>query len=310
MHHFTIRSSDGRTPLHAVMWQPQGKPVAILQIAHGMIEFIERYDAFAQYLCAQGFLVVGHDHLGHGASIHKARDWGHFADQDGFKFVVKDLHVLRRHVQAKYPNLPYFMLGHSMGSFALRTYISRHPRGLSGVIIMGTGNIPAWKMSAAVALGSIVSRVLGPRHRSALLTFVTLGSLNNPYRQEGKNAWLTRDKDIVAAYNNEPRCSFRFTAASYTSMYKAMLALHDMRTFDTVPRDLPVLLISGKADPLGGMGKRIEALYGIYQSVGMQNVTLKLIPDCRHEVLNELNREEIFADLYRWITAQLPAVKD
>ena len=147
MQHFTLRSSDGRTTLLAVMWQPQGKPVAILQIAHGMIEYIERYDAFAQFLCAQGFLVVGHDHLGHGASIRHVSNWGHFGDQNGFDRVVDDLNVMRKHMRLKYPDTPYFILGHSMGSFALRSYLCTHAQGLSGAIIMGTGHIPALKLA-------------------------------------------------------------------------------------------------------------------------------------------------------------------
>ena len=309
MQHFTLRSSDGRTTLHAVMWQPQGTPVAILQIAHGMIEYIERYDDFAQFLCAQGFLVVGHDHLGHGASIRHVSNWGHFGDQDGFDRVVDDLHVMRKHMRLKYPDTPYFILGHSMGSFALRSYLTKHAQGLSGAIIMGTGHIPAPKLCAAIALGNLISLFAGPRYRSTLLTFATIGTLNLPFKQEGKNAWLTRDKDIVAAYNIEPRCSFMFTVSSFTSMYKTMLRLHHKNSFDGVPEDLPILLVSGKADSLSGMGKRVEALYATYKAAGLRNTSLRLYPDCRHEVLNELGREAIFADLYRWLVDHLPAAQ-
>ena len=305
MQHFTLRSSDGRTPLHAVMWQPSGEPVAILQIAHGMIEYIERYDSFAQYLCAQGFLVVGHDHIGHGASIRNATDWGHLGDHDGFETVVADLHVIRLHMHAKYPHTPYFMLGHSMGSYALRCYLSRHADGLAGAIIMGTGNMPAWQMRAAAVLSSAIARVCGPRHRSRLLTTLTIGTLSRPYREEDANAWLTRDRAIVEAYNREPRCSFQFTAASYASLYKALVKLCDPRMISAIPADLPVLITSGEADPLGGMGKRVRLLHAAYQAAGLRDVTLRLYPDCRHELLNELNRQEIFADLHAWLTAHL-----
>lgn len=307
MHHFTLRSSDGRTPLHAVMWQPQSEPVAVVQIAHGMIEYIERYDAFAQYLSRHGFLVVGHDHIGHGASIRNATDWGHFADRDGFAIVVDDLHVVRNHVHAKYPHTPYFLLGHSMGSFAVRTYLTRHAEGLSGALILGTGQHPAWQLRCALALGTLIVHTLGPRYRSRLLAYATTGALNLPFREEGQNAWLTRDRAVVEAYNHEPRCSFQFTAASYASMYRAMLALHEKQAVSSLPAGLPILLASGQADPLGGMGKRVRALYEAYKATGLRDVTLRLYPDCRHELLNELDRERVFADIHQWLSDHLPA---
>lgn len=307
MQPFTLRSSDGRTPLHAVLWKPQGDPLAILQLSHGMVEYIERYDAFAQFLSAKGFLVVGHDHIGHGASIKNAADWGHFSDHNGFETVIEDLHVVRKHMQIEYPNLPYFLLGHSMGSFAVRNYITRHAQGLCGALILGTGNQDVLTLHAAHAMATLLSKTLGPRHRSKLLTYLALGSLNKPFRSEGENAFLTRDQQIVAAYNAEPRCSFQFTAASYQSMFSGMLALHNRDVLSHMPRELPLFLASGSADPLGGMGKGIEKLLAAYKSLGMKDVTLKLYPDARHELLNELDRESIYADIFSWLSTHFPA---
>lgn len=306
MQHLTLHSSDGRTILHAAKWAPEGTPIAVLQIAHGMVEYIERYDAFARFMCAQGFLVVGHDHIGHGASIRGAGDWGHFADKDGFTFVVEDIKRLHAHIASEYPQLPYFLLGHSMGSFAVRNVLLNPPEDLCGALILGTGNQSPALLRAGKQLAGAMCAVYGPRHRSKLLTYLALGSLNRPFREEGlENAFLTRDQHIVYSYNAEPRCSFRFTAASYQSMFTAMLRLHDAQALSGMPRELPLFVASGMADPLGGMGKDIKKLAESYQALGVRDVTLKLYPDCRHELLNELDRETIYADILAWLKAHI-----
>ena len=209
---FTYPSKDGKTGIHAIEWIPEGDVKAVLQIAHGMVEFIGRYDRFGSWLSEQGICVVGNDHLGHGASVVSQGDHGYFAEKDGNLCVIGDMHTLREMTQEKYPGAPYFLLGHSMGSFLARQYIEMHGEGLSGAIIMGTGVQPSGILKTALALCRIDARLKGWRHRSNLINNMALGSYNKKFEPaRTKNDWLTKDESIVDAYNANPWNNFRFT---------------------------------------------------------------------------------------------------
>lgn len=307
---FTLPSCDKKSTLHGVLWLPQGDARGIVQIAHGMIEYVERYDAFARALTAQGFIVLGHDHIGHGDSVANASDRGHLGDEDGFSSLIGDIGVVRAYAQSRFASLPYFLLGHSMGSYAVRHYITRHADGLHGALILGTGNQGKGLLHAGHFLASCFAKIFGATHRSRLLHYLALGSLNRPFAKEGENAFLTRDVDIVRAYNNEPRCTFYFTDASYRSMFSAMLDLHDAARLAQIPKTLPLLVASGACDPLGRMGKDVQRLALTYRSLGIQDVTLTLYDNDRHELLNELDRETVYADIARWLNAHLSGQED
>ncbi len=217
---FTYPSHDGRTQIHAAEWLPEGEPRAVLQLCHGMCEFIGRYEAFARFMAQQGFCVVGHDHLGHGASVTDQSLWGYFDGKDGNGCLLADLHALREATQGEYPGLPYFLLGHSMGSFLIRQYIARHGTGLSGALILGTGFQPPAALAGGIALCRMTAAAKGQTYRSSLINGIAIGSYNKRFEPaRTKTDWLTKDAGVVDAYNADPRCTFMFTVNGYSSMF-------------------------------------------------------------------------------------------
>lgn len=304
---FGFLSADKQTKIYAVKWEPEeGELKGILQISHGMIEYVERYEGFAEYMVQQGFMVVGNDHLGHGKSVKSEEFWGYFAPKGGSDIVVEDLNHLRKIIQKEHPDTPYFMLGHSMGSFLLRKYLSKYGSGLKGAVIMGTGNQP----NAAVITGKLICRVLalfcGWNHRCRLVEKMALGGNNKRFRSEGtEGAWLTRDKEIVKAYNKEPRCTFKFTLNGYYTLFDTIHDINKPANINAIPKKLPLLLVAGEEDPVGNYGAGVKAVCVNYKRAGIQDITCKLYPSDRHEILNELDRETVYKDIYKWIRAKM-----
>ena len=297
---FRYLSADGETQIHAIEWIPEGKPAAVLQILHGMVEYVDRYDAFASFLAEKGYYVVGNDHLGHGESVKTDEDHGYFGTPDGNQYVVSDIHELRMMAQKKYPDAPYFMLGHSMGSFLLRQYLTVHGEGLSGAVVMGTGKQPAIVLGAGKLLCRLIALFKGWRHRSRLLFNMALGSYNKKFEPaRTPNDWLSKNEESVDAYCADPWCTFRFTLNAYFFMFKGIgIAQKDA---GKVPKDVPMLIVSGAEDPVGGSGKGVTEVYESYKKLGIRDIALKLYPGDRHEILNELDRVTVYADLYAWL---------
>ena len=299
---FTYPSKDGRTGIHAMEWIPEGEVKAVLQIAHGMVEFIGRYDRFGTFLASQGICVVGNDHLGHGASVVSQGDHGYFAEKDGNLCVIGDMHTLRELTQEKYPGIPYFLLGHSMGSFLARQYIEIHGEGLAGAIIMGTGMQPPAVLTAALAICRIDAALKGWRHRSSLLFNMALGSNNKKFEPaRTKNDWLTKDEAIVDAYNANPWNNFKFTTNGYYNMFSGIAYAQKEENLKKIPRDLPILIVSGAEDPVGNFGEGPKQLEEVYRKTGLTDVRLKLYPGDRHEILNELDHDAVDADILSWV---------
>lgn len=288
------------TRIHAIIWEPSGEPKAIVQIVHGMIEYIDRYDEFARYLCDNGFLVCGEDHLGHGESVMSDEYHGFFG-KNGNAWVISDIHKLRTIMQKEYPDLKYMMLGHSMGSFLVRQYIVEHnaeyAKGLSGVVVMGTG----WQPNAVLQAGRAVAKMLGTSKvgKSAkLIDLMSFGSylkkIDNP---RTVNDWLTKENDIVDKYRDNPWCTFHFTPNAYFHMFSGMLKAHDTGLMHNLPADLPLLLTSGAEDPVGNWGEGVRKAYMAYLENSPCKVDIRLYDDDRHEILNETDREDVFKDL-------------
>ncbi len=304
---FQFLSADKKTKIHGVKWEPdQGEIQGILQISHGMIEYVERYEEFAAYLTKKGFLVVGNDHLGHGDSVVSQECWGYFAPEKGSDLVVKDLQKLRIHIQRDYPGVPYFMLGHSMGSFLLRKYLSRYGSGLSGAIIMGTGNQPNIAVIFGKAVCKFAALFRGWKYRSKLVDQLAFSGNNKRFQEENtSNSWLTRDKKIVEEYNAQPRCTFQFTLNGYYNLFDTIHFINRHRNIDQIPKELPVFLVSGEDDPVGNYGVGVRQVYGIYKRAGILDIRYKLYPLDRHEILNELDKEVVYRDIYRWMQHHL-----
>ena len=297
---FTFRSTDGKNDIRAMRYLPAGKPKAVLQIAHGMVEFIDRYENFADYLCGKGFVVTGNDHLGHGGSVKTRDDWGYFGE-DGNQHVLDDMHELTKLTKEEYPGLPYFLLGHSMGSFYARQYIGTYGDELTGAIIMGTGLEPLATIKAGMFLCKVIALFKGWRYRSSLVNNIAFGSYNKQFEPaRTKMDWLTKDEKIVDWYINEPRCTFMFTLNGYYNMFKGISRLYDKDLLNNVPKDLPLFFVSGQEDPVGTNGKEVEHSVQTLKDAGVRNIDLKLYPGDRHEILNELDKDVVYDDLYNW----------
>ena len=306
---FTFLSNDGKTAVHAVKWAPEtGGYKAILQISHGMVEFIERYSPFAEFLASKGYMVVGHDHIGHGQSVANKNDWGYFCEGNPSDVLIEDMHKLRTLIQEDNPGVPYFMLGHSMGSFMLRKYLSVHDDNLRGAIIMGTGFIPGNMTNLALKLTSVISRIRGSKYRSKLIQSLALGADYKGFDMTGEkpeDSWLTKDVEVVKAYYNEPRCTYMFTVNGYKGLFEAVNFSCNPENAAKISKKLPLFIVSGEQDPVGGMGKGVKEVYDMYKAAGMFDLTYKLYENDRHEILNETDKQMVFEDLLAWMNVRI-----
>lgn len=302
-------SADGKTAIRVRRCAPEGAPRAVIQLAHGIAEHVERYDNFAAYLAEHGFLVVANDHLGHGMSAGDAAALGFFSPVRGWDMVLSDMHTLYTRTHGDFPALPYILLGHSMGSFLARSYLCKYPGGLSGAILSGTGQQPGPLLTAGLAAGRLEIRRHSPQYRSKLLNTLAFGSYNRrckPRRTEYD--WLSRDEAVVDAYIADPLCGFTASAGLLTDMLGGIRYVQDSENLRKMDKALPVFFFAGDADPVGDYGKGVRRAYASFLAAGMQDVTLKLYPGCRHECLNELNKAEVYADVLAWLELKLAAV--
>jgi len=304
---FLFDSRDGKSKIYAVKWIPEEAPKAILQITHGMAEYIERYEKFAEYMAQNGFLVVGDDHLGHGNTAKENNaQLGYICKDHSDTVMVRDEHRLKKLIQEEYPGISYFVLGHSMGSFIIRNYIYRYGTGINGAIIMGTGMQPKALLAFSKGLAAIQELIFGGNHVAKMINSLAFGTYNNKIdNPETVSAWLTRDKAIQDAYNADHYCGFTFTVNGFKTLFNLIWNLHDKKNLEQIPKKLPLLVTSGESDPVGEYGKAVKAVYESYQSLNIEDVTLKLYPEHRHEILNEIGKENVYSDIKEWIEAHL-----
>ena len=304
----TFLSCDGETMIHGVQWTPSGEPKAIVQLVHGMVEYIERYDGFARFLNENGILVVGHDHLGHGQSVTSIENWGYISEVAPARSLVRDIHKLRKLTQKKYPDLPYFILGHSMGSYLLRRYLSHKGEGLTGVIVVGTGSESDIVTRSGLMMVRSMAQAKGWHFRSQKIREMTYTA---PYKrfdlkgEDNENSWVCSDPEIIAKYNKDPRCQFTFTLNGYEALLSTVLYVNQKENIERIPLELPMLLTSGEQDPVGNLGKGVKKVYQQYVKAGLTDIECKLYPEDRHEILTEPNKEEVYADMLDWINRHL-----
>ena len=270
-----------------------------------MIEHIERYEPFALYLTQNGFAVVGHDHIGHGSSIRTRDDWGYFADENAGEILIEDMHSLRQITQERYPGIPYFMMGHSMGSFLLRKYIVFHGD-IDGAIIMGSGYTKPRSSALGIQIAKGFAKVFGWRHRSKLVTYMAFRK-NLNYDTSGKNParnWLSKDPESVRKYYSDPRCTYMFTLNGYKTLFETVSFVCHQENVDRVPKDLPVLIVSGDDDPVGEGGRGVRKLGSMFWKAGIQDLKVKIFEGYRHEILNEIGKEQVYVYLKDWMEAR------
>lgn len=304
---FYIASTDKKHKLHVIMWQGDSPILGVLQIVHGMTEFIDRYHAFAAFLCQNNICVMGHDHLGHGLSVSSDDELGFFHEKDGQNLLIQDMYQVTKELKKRFPNVPLSILGHSMGSFCTRKYLTLYGHELQGVILMGTGNPSITMIKIGKLLAAYLEKRYGSHCPSELLDKMTFANylryIKNP---KTKKDWLSRDEDVVAAYVSNKYCSFQFTVSAYKDFFSIISYTSNKIRFSKIPRSLPILFISGAMDPVGNWGKDPQKLFNLYNCEGFEDVTLKLYPQGRHEILNELNRQEVYRDIADWILKHTP----
>ena len=295
--------SKGAGRIHCAIWRPEGQPRAVIQLIHGVAEHIGRYDAFANMLREKGFVVAAEDHMGHGGSIEGGTQ-GYFTG--GWLSVVADVRQLYDEVHEQYPELPYIMLGHSMGSFLLRTYLYTYPRTLRGAIISGTG----WESPATVKAGLLMCRLeekrIGDQKVSPLLNNLMFGAYNKPFQPTRTDKdWLCSVPEVVDRYIADPLSGFDVTVGLARDMMTGIGMNERQENLDKMDKGLPVLFISGAKDPVGGMSKGVLRCIDAFKRTGMKDVTIRIYPEGRHEMLNEVNREEVYSDILAWLDEKL-----
>ncbi len=303
---FRFPSADGVHQIYAAQWLPEGEPRAVVQIVHGISEYVQRYDRFARFLAERGFLVCGEDHLGHGRTAEVDGVFGWFAREDGWNKVLSDVHTLRGLVGERYPGVPYFLFGHSMGSFLTRSYLIRWPGTVSGAILSGTGQ----EGPATVALGKAVASALKRAGRgqvvSPLINALSLGAYNRKFAPNRTRVdWISRDEAVQDAYLADPFCNFLPTAGMFRDMMDGLALIGSPAQVARMDKSTPVFFLSGDHDPVGQMGKGVERVYDLFRAAGCVDVTLRLYKDGRHEMLNELNYEQVQNDVLRWLNGKI-----
>ena len=293
--------SLGGGRIHACRWIPAGQIKAVVQIVHGIAEYAQRYDDFACFLNEQGILVVAEDHMGHGKSICEATPRGCFAG--GWQTAVKDTYRLMKNTMAEFSGVPYILFGHSMGSFMARTILARHPNsGISGAIICGTAWMPGAVIGAGKALAAMICKKDGEQNPSAFLQKMMFGSYNKKVEHpRTASDWLTRDPSIVDAYEADPLCGFVPSAGLVRDMMTGLQYIQNPKNLDAMRKDLPVYFIAGGDDPVGGYGAGVQQAAEEFKKHGMKYVEVKIYPLCRHEIHNEINRQDVYEDILSWI---------
>lgn len=300
---FTFPSHDGAHQVHAAEWRPVGGPPrGVVQLVHGISEYILRYNDFARFLADRGFVVVGSDHLGHGKTAKGPEEYGFIAPKDGWTHLAEDVHTLREMTGKEYPGLPYFLLGHSMGSFVARTYLIRWPGTLTGCILSGTGQEPPALVALGKGLAGIFCRVQGPNSRSGLITGLSTGAYNKKFAPNRTGAdWISRDSAMVDAYVADPLCRFVPTVGMFRDMMGGLQVIGNPANLAKMDVSTPVYFFSGDRDPVGSMGEGVKKVFGFFREAGVKDLSMKLWPDGRHEMLNELNRGEVYEDVGAWL---------
>lgn len=294
-----ITSTDASQRLHCCIWEPVGRPVAILQIVHGMEEYIERYEPFALLMVQKGWAVIGHSHLGHGKSGYHER--GHFSDSPlGPHLIINDIYLITKKAKELWSDTPLSIMGHSMGSFLVRRYLCEHSLEVSEAVIMGSGWYSSFETGIAYFSALFTCAIRGRHVKSQLLRSICSLPFLYAYKKEGRNAWLSVNRDNAESFTSDPLRGFGFTAGGYEYMYRNLYEVSRHLQFDNIRRDLPVLFISGENDRVGGE-KAVRRLASDFRERGFTDISTHVVPGMRHEIFFEDNALETMSFVADWL---------
>lgn len=306
-----LTSTDGVNNLRVIVWETQNTPKAIMQISHGMIEYMDRYDEFAEFLNSRDILVIGNDHLGHGPAVKSDDDLGYFGPGKNIT-VVNDLHAVTEYAKKTYgDNIPFVLFGHSMGSFMAREYIMTYGNEIDAAIICGTGYTPRAVLGFGRALTSIIGVIKGEKNHPSLIQKIAFGAYLKkiPNAKTGSD-WLSRDEEIVNKYINGKYTTFTFSVNGYKTLFGALAFIEKKANIKKTPTDLPIFMIAGDEDPVGNYGQGVKIVYNQYKSLGVKDLVLKLYEGYRHEIHNEIGREIVYEDVASYIEGHLKLRRD
>lgn len=303
----TFIAFDGHK-MYTYFFIPEGKPKAIVQIVHGLGEHAGRYTEFAERLSKEGFLVCAEDHRGFGRSTVSKDQIGHISDENGHNLIIGDMLKLMEHTKSEHNNIPYFMFGHSMGSFLTRSFLIRYPNSVSGIILSGTKGKSSPIEGFGKTIAGIQKFLFGGRKRAKLLSKMSVGGYGKKYfpKDNSSLAWLTSDKEVIERikedeyFSNKPE-----SVETYLQLFSIIEDISNKEKHLKLPKNLPVLLVSGDKDPVGNFGIGVKWVFDLYKSVGLNDVTIKLFEGGRHELLNDKYRYEVMDLIVDWLNKRI-----
>ncbi|GFZ31055.1 alpha/beta hydrolase [Clostridium zeae] len=294
---FFINTEDNKK-IFVYCWDNVIYPKGVIQIVHGMAEHAGRYEEFANYLNSHGFIVYAGDHRGHGKTDESSLG---YIGEDGFNKIVEDQHAIVNFIKNNHSNLPIIFFAHSFGSFIGQEYIIRHGNELSGIILSGSAMRKGLDVNAGIIISYIQKSIFGENKKSTLLDFLSFYNYNKKIKNSAsKFSWLTTDEIEIKNYENDPLCGNISTCNFYYYFLKGLKDLYKNNRLKQIPKDLPILIISGDDDPVGNYGKWVRKLYNLYKNMPLETVTMELYPGKRHELTNEIDRNKIFSKILNW----------
>ncbi|MFL8326126.1 alpha/beta hydrolase [Clostridioides difficile] len=303
---FTFKGEEG-LDIYTYKWEDENikKPKAVIQIAHGMAETAQRYETFAKVLTKNGYIVYINDHRGHGKTAKIIENVGHLAEKEGFRCLVEDMYTLTNIIKKENEDLPIYLFGHSMGSFASQRYIMDYSNNLSGLILCGSNGKQGIILNLAHLIINREIKKYGRRSKSNKINNLIFGGEIIRRNEKTKFDWLSRDKEQVEKYINDPFCGVVCSCGFFYDLVQGLKEIEDKENLKKVPLDILIYIISGDKDPIGKNGKGVLRLRDRYIKLGVKDVTCKLYKDGRHELLNEINREEVFEDIICWLNNKI-----
>lgn len=298
---FYVNSSDRIHMIHGYRWyDPEKKAKGVLQLVHGMLEYIERYEELARYMVSAGYFVVGHDHLGHGESVNDPSELGYVGEQGGVLW-LKDMEMIRRMAASYAPKAPFIMLGHSMGSFLVRRYLIYHGERVDGAVIMGTGQQPALLVKAGLGLTYISMLRSGSRGHNRLLDNMTCSGFAKRYPDNANTgSWMSRDPQVLIQALQDTKMNYQFSLNAFEALFRTVEEVVDPKRAAKMPKELPLLVMAGDADPVGDNGKGVRRFEAMLRKIRMKNVTCILYPHNRHELIHDLDKEQVMQGILDW----------